>query len=102
MVAAWIIAPVAAILLAWGAVTFNTFIRLRNRMREAFSGTDVQLRRRHDLIPNLVRTVRDYNNRTEQFPANLLAPLFGMRAGEFFEISSPAERAAPSFEMEPA
>jgi LemA protein len=161
-------------------VTFNAFIRLRNRMREAFSGVDVQLRRRHDLVPNLVKVVqgyarherrtleqvveargaaadagsmgdrersenglsrsldrlmllveaypdlqadesfrrlhhdlveieehiqyarryyngavRDFNNRIQQFPANLLAPMFGMRAGRFFELASAAEREVP-------
>lgn len=39
---------------------FNSAVRLRNRAREAFSGVDVQLKRRHDLVPNLVRTVGAY------------------------------------------
>jgi LemA protein len=47
--------------LAVGAVwLFNSAVRLRNRAREAFSGIDVQLKRRHDLVPNLVRTVGAY------------------------------------------
>jgi LemA protein len=185
MAAAWTVALVVAAVLVWVAVVFNAFVRLRNRMREAFSGIDVQLRRRHDLVPNLVKVVRayagheretfeevarargaasgavavgerqvsenglsrsldrlialveaypdleadrnfrelhhdlveleehiqyarryyngavrDFNNRIQQFPANLLAPLFGMREGEFFEIASAAERAAPAVRME--
>ena len=187
MTTAWILALVGTALLAWGVVTFNAFIRLRNRMREAFSGVDVQLRRRHDLVPNLVKVVqgyaaherqtleqvvvarssaagagaigdrerselglsrsldqlmllveaypdlaadesfdrlhrdlveieeqiqyarryyngavRDLNNRVQQFPANLLAPVFAVRAGRFFELASPRERVAPNVAQERA
>ena len=44
----------------WVAFTYNRFITLRNRVREAFSDIDVQLKRRYDLIPNLVNTVKGY------------------------------------------
>ena len=57
---AWLLLVAAAVLLVWVALTFNAFIRLRNRVREAFSGVDVQLRRRHDLVPNLVKVVQAY------------------------------------------
>lgn len=40
--------------------SYNRFIILRNRIREAFSGIDVQLKRRTDLIPNLISTVKGY------------------------------------------
>ena len=46
--------------LLWAVVTFNAFIRLGNKVNEAFSGVDVQLKRRHDLVPNLVRVVKGY------------------------------------------
>jgi LemA protein len=50
-----------AVALAVGALwLFNSGVRLRNRAREGFSGVDVQLKRRHDLVPNLVRTVGAY------------------------------------------
>jgi len=42
------------------AVVFNRLIRLRNLMREGWSGIDVQLKRRHNLIPNVVETVKGY------------------------------------------
>jgi LemA protein len=174
------------VLLVWVALTFNSFVRLGNRVEEAFSGIDVQLKRRHDLVSNLVKvvqayarheretletvvsargaavnagslaarqtsenglshsiarllalvenypdlkadrnfrqlhhdlveledhlqyarryyngSVRDYNTRIEQFPVNLLAPVFQMRNREFFELESPAERQAPDIAMEP-
>ncbi len=176
-----IAALAATVLVLWVALTFNAFVRLRNRVREAWSGIDVQLKRRHDLVPNLVKVVqayarheretleeitrvrgeaagaerlperernenrlgrsldrlialverypdlkadgnfrqlqqdlvdveehlqyarryyngavRDLNNRVEQFPANLLAPLFGFAAEPFFEVESAAERGAPA------
>jgi LemA protein len=55
-------AGIAAGLLAWMAVVFNGFIRRRNRLREAWSGVDVQLKRRHDLVPELVECVRGYRD----------------------------------------
>lgn len=42
------------------AVMYNRFIRYRNLLNEAWSGIDVQLKRRHDLIPNVVETVKGY------------------------------------------
>ena len=41
-------------------VLYNRLIRLRNRMREGWSGVEVQLKRRHDLIPSLVKLVKSY------------------------------------------
>ncbi|MBI1984516.1 MAG: LemA family protein [Candidatus Wildermuthbacteria bacterium] len=48
------------ILLLWVVFTYNRFVTLRNRAREAFSDIDVQLKRRYDLIPNLVQAVKGY------------------------------------------
>jgi len=42
------------------AVMFNRFVTLRNMMQEGLSGIDVQLKRRYDLIPNLIETVKGY------------------------------------------
>ncbi len=44
----------------WAVLLYNALIRLRNRTREAWSDIDVQLKRRHDLIPNLVESVKGY------------------------------------------
>jgi len=56
----WIIILIVAVPLLWLAGTYNRLITLRNRADEAWSDIDVQLRRRHDLIPNLVETVKGY------------------------------------------
>lgn len=50
----------AVILLLIGIVMYNGLVRLRNQVRNAWSQIDVQLKRRHDLIPNLVETVKGY------------------------------------------
>lgn len=50
--------PVAVVL--WLVVMYNSFVRMRNRVREAWADIDVQLKRRHDLIPNLINTVKGY------------------------------------------
>jgi len=47
-------------LLVYGVYLYNRLIRLRQRVRNAWSQIDVQLKRRHDLIPNLVETVKGY------------------------------------------
>ncbi|MDY6913467.1 MAG: LemA family protein [Planctomycetota bacterium] len=51
----------AAALGLWIAVAFNRMVRSRNLLREGFSGIDVQLKRRHDLIPKLLDAVRTYS-----------------------------------------
>lgn len=48
------------VLLAYVAFVYNGFVTLRNRVREAWADIDVQLKRRYDLIPNLVETVKGY------------------------------------------
>ena len=55
-----IIILVIGVLILWAILTYNRLISLRNRVKEAFSDIDVQLKRRHDLIPNLVETVKGY------------------------------------------
>ena len=50
----------AGALIAWFASMYNGLVNLRNRFKNAFAQIDVQLKRRHDLIPNLVETVKGY------------------------------------------
>ena len=56
----WIIVAVAAAITLYVIFVFNRLVRLRNLAREAWSGMDVQLKRRSDLVPNLVETVKGY------------------------------------------
>ena len=48
------------LLIVWIVATWNSFVSSRNKADEAWSGIDVQLKRRHDLVPNLVETVKGY------------------------------------------
>lgn len=57
---AWILASFAALLLIWALFVFNRLVRLRNQMRNAWADIDVQLARRHDLVPQLVAAVKGY------------------------------------------
>jgi len=60
MLGLWIVLGIVAIIVLWAIVTFNRMIVLRNRIDNAWSQVDVQLRRRYDLIPNLVEAVKGY------------------------------------------
>jgi LemA protein len=171
---------VIIVIVLW--VLYNGLVRLRNQVKNAWAQIDVQLKRRHDLIPNLVETVKGYmkheretleavtkarnlaqqvssagagerakaegelssalsrllavverypdlkanqnflalqeeltstenkisfsrqfyndsvlkyNNQTQMVPSNLVAGMFGFKAGEFFEVTLAAEREAP-------
>ncbi len=178
-------AGVVFLVLVWAAATYNRMARLRQHIRESWSGVDVELRRRYELIPNLVETVRGYARHErevleevtrlrdramanhgavagqatdetamllalkrlfalvesypglkadrhflalqkelantedriaaarrfynanvreqtqlcETFPTNIVASMFGFQGGEYFELSSDAERVVPRVEL---
>jgi LemA protein len=180
-----IVAVIFLVPIIWFMATYNGLVRLRNHCRESWSGIDTELKRRYDLIPNLVETVkgyaaherevlervtdarnralastgspqsqardenvlvgalrslfavvegypdlkasgnflelqeeltntedriqasrrfynanvRDYNNRIEVIPSNLVAGMFGFQPAEFFEIESACQRAAPQVNL---
>ncbi len=175
-----ILISLAVILIIWVISMYNSLVRLRNQVKNAWSQIDVQLKRRYDLIPNLIETVKGYmkheretleavtrmraqamgatgvadkakaenmlssalgqfkvavenypdlkanknflalqeeltstenkisfarqnyndqvlffNNKTEMFPSNILAGMFGFSKEVFFEIEDPQERVVP-------
>lgn len=63
--ALWVIVGVVVLAVLWLVGVYNGLIRLRNRVDEAWSDIDVQLKRRYDLIPNLVETVKGYAKHEE-------------------------------------
>jgi LemA protein len=60
MLALWIAIGLLVLVLLWLVLGYNRLVRLRNEAQQGFSGIDVQLKRRADLIPNLVETVKAY------------------------------------------
>lgn len=55
-----IILIIIGVIIVWFIYTYNSLVSLRNYVRKSFSGIDIQLKRRTDLIPNLVSTVKGY------------------------------------------
>jgi LemA protein len=181
MLAVYIVGGIVVILLIFLIATYNGLIGLRNQLRNAWAQIDVQLKRRYDLIPNLIETVKgyagherqtleavvqarqqainftgnaeerakvenvltsalrslfavaeaypdlkanqnflalqeelantenkigfarqyyndaakQYKNKVEMFPSNIVANIFGFKIEPFFEVESPADRVAP-------
>jgi len=60
MITLIVIAGLVVLLLVWFVTIYNRFVRLRNLVREGWSGIEVQLKRRANLIPNLIETVKGY------------------------------------------
>ena len=60
MLALWVVLGIVALVLLYGVLVYNRLVRRRIRVESAWSQIDVQLRRRYDLIPNLVESVKGY------------------------------------------
>jgi len=58
--AIWIVIGIIVLIILWVISIYNSLVRLRNRRQNAFADIDVQLRQRHDLVPQLVETVKGY------------------------------------------
>lgn len=72
----FVVIIIGVIILVWIIITYNLFIRDKNLISEAWSGIDVQLKRRYNLIPNLVTTVEGYSSHER----NLLNEITSKRA----------------------
>ena len=66
IVIAAVVVLLVVIIVAWIISTYNAFIRLRNNVEEGFSTMDVYMKKRYDLIPNLVETVKGYAKQEEE------------------------------------
>jgi LemA protein len=56
----WVILGVVVVLVLWVITIYNQLVAMRQRVNQSFADVDVQLKQRHDLIPNLVETVKGY------------------------------------------
>ena len=84
----YIVLAVVVIIIIWFAATYNRFVTLTQRVKEAWADIDVQLKRRYDLIPNLVETVKGY----AAHEAGTLQKVTEMRT-RAMNATAPAERA---------
>lgn len=80
---------VAVIVVLWAIVQYNALVRLRNLVQEAWRQIDVELQRRHDLIPNLVETVKGYASHERETLENVTQA----RASAAQPGQSPAQQA---------
>lgn len=79
----WLFVVIPALAIAWAVWTFNRLVRLRNQVRTAWADIDVQLSRRHDLVPNLVAAVQAYASHERALLENvatLRAQALGLRS----------------------
>jgi len=86
----WIVLGVVALLVIALIISYNRFVRQRNQIRDAFANIDTELRRRYDLIPNLVETVRGYAAHEKETFENVTKA----RAAAEAATGSPAAQAA--------
>jgi LemA protein len=91
----WILVLVVLGLLGWGVIVFNRLVRERNQVRSAWSDIDVQLTRRHELVPQLVEAVKAYASH-ERSTLEAVTELRARSAA----LGSPAEKARIEGEME--
>ena len=71
MIALLIVVGIVVVIAAWVIGIYNGLVRLRNQVKNAWAQIDVQLKRRHDLIPNLVETVKGYMGHERQTLENV-------------------------------
>jgi LemA protein len=88
-----ILIVLVALVVVYGIVTYNSLVRLQTRAEEGFSDIDVQLKRRHDLIPNLVETVKGYAAHERQTFENVTAARSNAVSARGPEAQAQAENA---------
>jgi len=81
-------------ILFWLIFIYNRFIKKKNVVREAWSGIDVQLKRRYDLIPNLVDAVKGYSS----YEKELMQDITNLRS-KSMRLNSPGEKSQPESDL---
>lgn len=77
----YILSAISTIAVLWVIVSYNSLIRIRNRVKEAISDIDVQSKRRYDLIPNLVESVKGYMRHEQSVLENVTKARAAVAAG---------------------
>ena len=83
MIAVYIAVAAAVLLLVYGLVTFNGLVRRNNQVKEAFATMDVYLKKRWDLIPNLVEVVKGYAKHEKE----TITEIVDLRNGTYSKMS---------------
>jgi LemA protein len=89
----WIVVGLLAVVLLAGIYLFNRLVALRTRVDNGWSQIDVQLRRRYDLIPNLVETVKGYASHEREVFEHVTEARAGAMAAEGVDQQAQAENA---------
>lgn len=84
MIALWIVLGIVALIVIYLLATYNSLVRLRNRAEEGFSTMDVYLKKRWDLIPNLVETVKGY----AKHESETLEKIIGLRGTSYGDMKT--------------
>ena len=90
MIVLWIVLGVVALVAIFGIVSYNRFVSQKQLIKDAWANIDTELRRRYDLIPNLVETVRGYATHEREVFENVTRA----RAAATAATGSPGEQAA--------
>lgn len=93
MDAIWIVLGIVALALVFFVVLYNRIVALKQRRNNAFSDIDVQLKLRHDLIPNLVETVKGYASHEKELMENVTKARATAMSGGAISDRVPAEAA---------
>lgn len=83
-----VVVLLAVILIVWIIATYNKFVKMRNNVDEAYSTMDVYMKKRYDLIPNLVETVKGYATHEEKTLEGVMAARYSC-----MNANSPQEKA---------
>jgi LemA protein len=89
-----IVIVVAVVLIAWLVGIYNRLVKLRNQFKNTFSQIDVQLKRRYDLIPNLVETAKGYMKHERETLEAVIAARNKAQAAEQAAATRPGDPAA--------
>ena len=90
-----VIIGIAVLIIIWVMVTYNGLVRLRNHCTESWAAVDTELKRRYDLIPNLVETVKGYAG----FERDLFERIAKARSAAQSNAGSPSQQAKDETEL---
>src|SRR5262249_21500748 len=93
-VVTWIVIGLIVVLVLWIITIYNGLVALRQRVNQAFSDIDVQTKQRHDLVPNLVETVKGYAGHERGTLEAVVQARHTANAGQSGGVGVPAQAAA--------